>query len=114
MFPEEQIASQRASASTSRLLSAIGSKAPVTGRFFDGARYSPRVLSQMEKNTDFHAFPEIVKNYAASGKVTPLKGGDGITRWLLEIPGSYQGQRGSFEFIKGPDGIITHRFFRPQ
>lgn len=110
VFPEEQIAAQRAAIAV-RALPTVSP--PTASRFFEGAKYSERVLAQM-RGADFHAFPEIVKNYANVGRITAIKGGDGIVRWMLRIPGSYQGRKGVFEFIKGPDGIITHRLFNPN
>lgn len=65
------------------------------------------------EGTDFHAFPELVKNYANAGQTIPLKGGDGVMRTMLRIPGTYHGRAGFFEFIKESDGTITHRLFRP-
>jgi filamentous hemagglutinin len=66
------------------------------------------------EGTDFHAFPEIVRNYAGSGKISVIRGGDGVARTLLRIPGSYRGRQGIFEFIKEPDGMINHRLFTPD
>lgn len=110
VFPEEQVAAQRATASV-RALSAANP--PTASRFFEGTKYSERVLSQME-GRDFHAFPEIVKSYASTGEVATIRGGDGMTRWMLRIPGSYQGREGVFEFIREPNGVITHRLFKPN
>ena len=81
--------------------------------FFEGTQYTTKVRKQMEQG-DFHSFPESVKGFQDAGKVTPLKGGDGVTRQKLEIPGSYKNKDGNFEFIKEPDGSINHRFFRPE
>jgi hypothetical protein len=81
--------------------------------FFEGTRYSDRVLEKM-KLGDFHSFPELVTNYAEWGNVRKLVGKDGITREKLEIPGQYMGKDGAFEFIKEADGLLTHRFFNPR
>lgn len=55
--------------------------------FFDGASYTDKVQIQMQGSPgEFHSFPELVKNYESSGTVTPITGGDGITRQMLEIP----------------------------
>ena len=32
----------------------------------------------------------------------------------LEIPGSYKGKDGVFEYIIEPDNTVNHRFFRPK
>jgi hypothetical protein len=63
---------------------------------------------------DFHAFPTSVEGFQNTGMVTKITGGDGITREKLEIPGSYKGKDGYFEFIKEPDGLINHRLFKPR
>jgi filamentous hemagglutinin len=63
---------------------------------------------------DYHSFPEMVKNYAELGKVIRIRGGDGVVREMLEIPGSYRGQQGVFQFIKEADGTINHRYFKPR
>jgi hypothetical protein len=42
-------------------------------------------------------------------------GGDGIIRTKIEIPGSYNGQAGVFEYIIEPDGVtVNHRLFQPN
>ena len=61
---------------------------------------------------DFHAFPESVTAFENSGVVSQLKGGDGILREMLKIPGRYRGKTGFFEFIKEANGEINHRLFR--
>lgn len=66
------------------------------------------------KQDDFHSFPESVTGFQDAGKVTKLKGGDGVVRDKLEIPGNYRGRDGNFEFIKEPDNTINHRLFRPN
>lgn len=81
--------------------------------FFQGTKYTNKVLGQM-KSEPFHAFPESVKAFESSGVISTIKGGDGITRQMLKIPGEYGGKKGFFEFIKEADGSINHRFFRPN
>jgi len=78
--------------------------------FFAGTRYSRKVLSQI-RNGDFHSFPESVKAFQKYGRVRSIKGGDGVLRKQLEIPGSYKGRKGKFEFMKESDGEINHRFY---
>jgi RHS repeat-associated protein len=87
----------------------------VTKSFFRGTQYSPKVLKQMKGGAgEFHSFPEIVKNYEVLGTVRKTKGGDGVVRDMLVIPGGYGGKNGNFEFIKELDGTINHRFFNPD
>lgn len=81
--------------------------------FFEGTQYTNKVKEQI-KQDDFHSFPESVLGFQGAGKVSKLKGGDGVVRDKLEIPGSYRGRDGNFEFIKEPDNTINHRLFRPN
>ena len=66
------------------------------------------------KSNDFHAFPQSVEAFEKSGTVSTIRGGDGVLRQILKIPGEYKGRDGVFEFIKDVDGTITHRFFKPN
>jgi hypothetical protein len=81
--------------------------------FFQGAKYSPKVLNQMNKVDDiFHAFPKSVDGFATKfGKWSTKVGADGKTYEWLEMPGSYGGKTGVFEYTKGSNGLINHRFF---
>ncbi len=81
--------------------------------FFDGTKYSAKVLGQMKKG-DFHGFPESVIAFERDGFITTIKGGDGIVREMLKIPGSYKGRKGFFEFIKEFDGTLNHRLFNAE
>lgn len=81
--------------------------------FFDNTQYTDKVLGQM-KSGDFHSFPKSVEAFELNGTVSPLKGGDGIYRQMLKIPGEYGNTKGFFEFIKEPNGMINHRLFRPK
>ena len=81
--------------------------------FFEGTKYTNKVKGQM-KQGDFHSFPESVKGFQDAGKVSKLKGGDGVVREKLELPGSYRGRDGQFEFIKEPNKTINHRLFRSK
>ena len=83
-------------------------------KFFEGAKYSNKVLQQMNKGVgEFHSFPELVTNSAGKGVVSTIRGGDGVARQMLEIPGAYGGKNGVFQFIKEADGTINHRLFVP-
>ncbi len=87
----------------------------VTEDFFAGTTYSTKVLGQMKGGVgELHSFPESVKAFQDAGTITKILGGDGVTREMLVIPGEYGGKAGQFEFIKGSDGEINHRFFRPD
>ncbi|WP_147820172.1 hemagglutinin repeat-containing protein [Salidesulfovibrio onnuriiensis] len=85
------------------------------GDFFAGTQYTSKVQNQMNAfvhRDPFHQFPEIVKNHQDMGIVRKIKGGDGIERLQLEIPGEYLGKKGVFEFMKEANGNINHRLFR--
>ncbi|PCI14998.1 MAG: hypothetical protein COB71_00150 [Thiotrichales bacterium] len=81
--------------------------------FFKGTKYTDKVRKQMQQG-DFHSFPESVKAFQNTGKVSKLKGGDGVIRDKLEILGGYRGREGKFEFIKESNGNINHRLFKPN
>lgn len=60
------------------------------------------------------SFPEAVEAYESAGSTRAVTGGDGITRWMLEIPGSYKTAGGTwvdgvFQFMKEASGEINHR-----
>lgn len=111
VFPEDQIAARRLA--STRGVTMLSSGSSSAARFFEGTRYSSKVLAQMRR-PDYHAFPEMIKNHAGRGQVVPLTGADGVVRMRLRIPGSYNGKSGIFEFIKEPDGMINHRLFIPD
>ncbi|MGI8544185.1 MAG: RHS repeat domain-containing protein [Aridibacter sp.] len=86
---------------------------PRGSSFFQGTRYTDKVLGQM-KTGDFHAFPESVRAFESAGRVTNITGGDGVVRQMLRIPGGYRNSNGFFEFIKEQNGNINHRFFNTR
>ena len=82
--------------------------------FFKGAKYSNKVVSQMKKADDIvHSFPKSVDGYATKFGQWSIKiGADGKVYQWLEMPGSYGGKTGVFEYIKDANGIINHRYFK--
>lgn len=80
------------------------------GDFFTGNEYSSEVLEKMEIG-DYHSFPLIIDKFQDAGTVTEITGNDGITREMLRISGTINGVEGDFEYIKEPDGTISHHFF---
>ena len=95
---------------------AVAARAGVAAEngFFQGSRYTQKVLEQMKNGADkFHSFPESVGAFERAGTVRTITGGDGVVRQMLEIPGSYGGRNGVFQFIKEADGTINHRLFVP-
>ncbi|WP_325101069.1 hypothetical protein [Paraburkholderia kururiensis] len=94
--------------------SATDSVGPVTAQnFFDGSQYTSKVLNQAASG-DYHGFPQSVDAFSGAGTVSQIVGGDGVTRSMLTIPGSYNGKTGVFEYIRNPDGTINHRLFVPS
>nr|WP_313955568.1 hemagglutinin repeat-containing protein [Paraburkholderia sp. BCC1886] len=86
---------------------------PITAdNFFDGTTYTSKVRNQAASG-DYHGFPQSADAFSGEGNVQPITGGDGVTRWKLTIPGSYNGTAGIFEYIRNPDGTINHRLFVP-
>ncbi len=62
---------------------------------------------------EFHSFHDSVTAFENAGAVKTTTGGDGVVAQMLEIPGSYSGRDGVFQFIKEADGAINHRLFVP-
>ena len=81
--------------------------------FFDGAKYTQKVKIQASSG-DYHSFPQSVDGFAKHGTVSKITGKDGVVRDKLEIPGSYRGKKGVFEYIREPNGNINHRLFVPN
>ena len=63
---------------------------------------------------DNHGFPRGVEAFEKDGTRYMKKGSGTDNSWYehLDIPGSYKGKDGVFEFIKNNKGEINHRFFR--
>lgn len=82
--------------------------------YFNGARYESKVIKQYNNAKDvYHAFPEVVDNYAIKfGKWSVKRGANGKLYEWLELAGSYNGKKGVFEYIKDVSGSINHRYFR--
>lgn len=66
------------------------------------------------KTDPYHAFSDIVDNYASGAKSFILKGGDGKTRTLYQVKGSLNGKNGIFEWIYDSAKGVTHRRFIPN
>jgi RHS repeat-associated protein len=81
--------------------------------FFQGSKYSEKVIRQMSKMDDlYHGFPKSVDAYASKlGKWSEQIGADGKVYQWLKMKGSYGGKQGVFEYIKDVNGLINHRYF---
>jgi len=71
--------------------------------FFEGAKYSDKIIRQMDKADDiFHAFPKSVDGYATKfGEWSLQVGADGKTYQWLKMPGSYGGKTGRVLTFRG-------------
>ncbi len=80
----------------------------------ENIKFTDKVKAQM-KLGDYHSFPESVEGFGVNGKITKITGGDKIVRTKIEIPGSYKGKDGIFEYIIESDGVTcNHRLFKPN
>jgi len=82
-------------------------------------RYTGKVRQQMRPHQrtgvpDNHGFPLEVDNFAGQGTTRQITGRDGVVRTKVELPGSYRGKEGTFEWIVEPDGTVNHRLFVPE
>ena len=85
----------------------------VTSSFTNGIRYTDKVLRQMNNPFDLnHSFPSIIDTFVDINSGRPLKGGDGIVRTIIELPGSINDRPGVFEYVIEPNGMCNHRYFR--
>lgn len=77
--------------------------------FFDGAKYTQKVKIQASSG-DYHSFPQSVDGFAKHGTVSKITEKDGVVRDKLEIPGSYRGKKGVFEYIRELNSNIKTMF----
>ena len=92
---------------TLKALSALKTENPLLN-----ITYTPKVINQMTQDI-YHGFPTSVEGFGHYGIKKKIVGNDGIERTLIEIPCTYNGKVGVFEFIIENDGIMcNHRFFR--
>jgi hypothetical protein len=89
---------------------AMEAAAEETSNPLEGTTYTPKVLNQMDNDLN-HGFPALVDQEAGYGQVTPLTGGDGTQRTLVTLPGSLNGEDGTYQWIIEPNGDVNHRFF---
>ena len=74
----------------------------------------PPTLPSLTKQGLAISTPQSVDGFAKHGTVSKITGKDGVVRDKLEIPGSYRGKKGVFEYIREPNGNINHRLFVPN
>jgi len=86
----------------------------VQAGFFEGTTLADRVVGQM-KLGDNHAFPVSVDAFAEKyGTVSTILDSRGNPVQMLTIDGTYNGAKGTFEYIKNQASQIYHRFFNPK
>jgi hypothetical protein len=78
-----------------------------------GTRYTSKVIDDIARG-DRHAFPLEVDNFAGDATVTPLRGGDGVLRQKVVLPGYWRGEQGTFQWIIEPDKAVNHRLWVPD
>jgi RHS repeat-associated protein len=75
-------------------------------------KYTDKVLKDATRG-DNHGFPEHVDAFGSIGRQSEIIGRDGVTRMKVEIPGSYKGVAGNFEYIIDPtNNTCNHRYFQ--
>ena len=91
--------------------SAIRGVGNAAAKFFEGTTLADRVVGQM-KIGDNHAFPASVDAFAARyGVAKTVMDSRGNPVQMLTVNGSYNGAKGTFEYIKNQSNEIYHRFF---
>ena len=72
-----------------------------------------KVIGSAMKDDVIHRSASFAVNAAAKdGRVFALRGGDGITRNLLQVEGELNDVKGIFEWIVGPEGLTHQRFIK--
>ncbi len=74
------------------------------------AQYDPRVRVRAVEDPVSHNFPHSLDDAILSTKPIPKKNGYNI----FQKSGTMNGKEGVFEIGVTKDGIINHRFFRPN
>jgi hypothetical protein len=80
------------------------------GGILEGARYTQKVVDQMGQDI-YHGFPSSIDRLPTASDATPITGADGVSRTLVRLPGTINGESGNYEWIIDQDGIVNHRFF---
>jgi hypothetical protein len=68
--------------------------------------------SAMKADVQHRATSFALDAAAKDGRVFALKGGDGVTRNLLQVEGELDDVKGIFEWIVGPEGLTHQRFIK--
>ena len=79
----------------------------------NNTHYTQKLIDQMRLG-DYHSFPIEVDNFAGIGRKIEIIGGDNVMRTKIELPGSYRGKKGFFEWIIELSGEVNHRLFVPD
>jgi len=77
-------------------------------------QYTDKVKAQMSNSSDlYHSYPSLIDEMALPSDQSTIVGRDGVSRTLIQMPGSINGAPGVFEYIIDADGVCNHRLFRP-
>jgi hypothetical protein len=99
---------------------AVGGETQVTPGTFDDAANAESVITDAArwgsgmKRDAAHIAPDfVVSDIGATATVTYIKGGDGITRMLVQMPGEMNGNAGRYEWMveSGDQFLVTHQWF---
>jgi filamentous hemagglutinin len=74
---------------------------------------APRVGSALKADKMHKAGTFVVDEIGEKAQVFGIRGGDGIQRTLVQMPGSVNGQQGIFEWILEQNGDLSHQRFIP-
>jgi len=99
-----------AASSARSALQAERLKASLSAQELAAAR---RVGNGLKSDPLHRAGSFVVDDVAQSGRVFPLRGGDGVQRTLTQVEGTVNGRKGVFEWIVDPIGNVTHQRFIP-
>jgi hypothetical protein len=94
--------------------STAGKAGEVSTNPLENTQYTPRVDKQATSVDDtYHVFPSLDDTLAQECDATIIVGGDGVTRTLVQIPGSVDGETGVYEYIINSDSKVNYRLFVP-
>jgi RHS repeat-associated protein len=88
-----------------------GGNRPTPRQAAEAIRNAERVGSGLKEDALHRAASFAVEDIESKGTVFTFKGGDGVERTLVQVPGEVNGVSGRFEWIIDPSGRVTHQMF---